>query len=400
MDWTTVITWWVVGYPSVLCLYVMVAASIQVISRERSKAEGSGASLSVAVLVPARNEAAVIEECIRSLLASHHPRVIVHVISDGSSDATAEIARSHSSERLIVHEHLLNLGKSRALESALALVTEDLVMVVDADTRLAPGAIPRLADAFADERVAGATANIRVKGAESLLAKMQMVEFASIIGLLKRANSVWGGLFTVSGAACCFRTSVVRSMGGFASPSITEDIELSWRLQTAGHRLVYVPGAVAHVEVPDRLPGLWKQRRRWSQGMTEVLRLHGAVWRSATPSLMVFAVECLLSMLWAVALTATLITSVIFPLFDGKPGYALPMPEFWHYFSAGLFAAQTAMAMLYDNHYAPIPWRFFPLCLLYPIYFVIVILPSSLLGWPAGLFSSNTSTWERSERHS
>lgn len=78
----------------------------QVISRERSSAEGSGASLSVAVLVPARNEAAVIEECIRSLLASDHPRVVIHVISDGSSDATAETCRAHASETLIVHEHL------------------------------------------------------------------------------------------------------------------------------------------------------------------------------------------------------------------------------------------------------------------------------------------------------
>jgi biofilm PGA synthesis N-glycosyltransferase PgaC len=225
---------------------------------------------------------------------------------------------------------------------------------------------------------------------------LQVVEYASIIGLLKRANSAWGGLFTVSGAACCFRTRVLRDAGGFVSPSITEDIELSWRLQKAGHRLAYVPRALVGVEVPHSIRDLWRQRIRWSQGLLEVLRLHGDVWHGRSPALRVFAAEALLGMAWVLSL----VWHTVAGLAAHQAGlHAVTWtPGFWQVLAVALFLCQTAMAMLYDGHYARIKWRQLPLALLYPLYFLIVVLPSSMTGWVKGLFSSNSGRWERSNR--
>lgn len=290
-DWSGV---WTAAFPAVLCLYVMITASIHILRSEARRPEDfRRVDLpSVAVLVPARNEAKVLEECLEALLESDHPSLEIHVLSDGSTDGTAEIARRYAGHGVRLHEHVENVGKSQVLEMALAGLTTDLVMVIDADTHLGPTAAREMAEVFARHpEVAGATANVRVKRAGNLLACLQVVEYASIIGLLKRANSAWGGLFTVSGAACCFRTDVVRGIGGFASPSITEDIELSWRLQKAGFKLVYVPRALVGVDVPHSVRDLWRQRLRWSQGLAEVLRLHGNVWRSRNPALRVFALE-------------------------------------------------------------------------------------------------------------
>lgn len=390
---------WVVVYPPLLCLYVMVAASLRVLAREGRSPAASGPPPGIAVLVPAHNEELVIASCIESLLASTHPRVEIHVISDGSTDATARIAAGFAGRGVIVHEHVDNMGKSRALESALAMVHSELVMVVDADTRMEPGALSLMAAEFADPRVVGATANVRIRDPRGLLAKIQMVEYASIIGLLKRANAAWGGLFTVSGAACCFRTATIRMFGGFQSESITEDIELSWRLQAAGHKLVYVPAAIAHVEAPDSLRGLWSQRCRWSQGLVEVLRVHGAVWRGQSLALAVFAVEATLSIFWVFALlVATLWDLSMLWHHNGDLGHFL-IPGFWQWLSVGMFSAQTALAMLYDSHYARLPWKYFPLALIYPVYFVIIILPSGLLGWGRGMFSHHAGKWKHSERH-
>lgn len=395
-DW---IGLWTAAFPAALCVYVMTAASIHVLRSEARlpRMVPAGDLPSVAVLVPARNEALVLEDCLAALLASDHPELEIHVLSDGSTDGTAEIARRHSGRGVILHEHVENLGKSRVLEQALDGLTSDLVMVIDADTRLGRSAVREMAEVFAlHPEVAGATANVRVKRAGNLLACLQVVEYASIIGLLKRANSAWGGLFTVSGAACCFRTEIIRNAGGFASPSITEDIELSWRLQKSGHKLVYVPRALVGVEVPHGLRDLWRQRVRWSQGLAEVLRLHGDVRHSRNPALRVFALEALLGMVWAVLLVWCMAAGWAALLKNGIAGGWTP--GFWQVAGVTLFSCQTAMAMLYDGHYARLPWRYLPLALLYPLYFVAIVLPTSLLGWTIGLASSNTGRWERSSR--
>jgi biofilm PGA synthesis N-glycosyltransferase PgaC len=395
-DWTGV---WTAAFPAMLCLYVMIAASIHVLRREARLPEPvlPGDLPSVAVLVPARNEAMVLEECLDALLASDHPELEIHVLSDGSTDGTADIARHYAGRGVILHEHVENLGKSRVLELALAGLTADLVMVIDADTRLGRSAAREMAEVFArDPDVAGATANVRVKRAGNLLACLQVVEYASIIGLLKRANSAWGGLFTVSGAACCFRTGIIRETGGFASPSITEDIELSWRLQKAGFKLVYVPRALVGVEVPHAARDLWRQRVRWSQGLAEVLRLHGNVRHSRNPALRVFALEALLGMVWVGFLVWHI--GAGFAGLIGDSDFTSWTPGFWQVMGVSLFSCQTAMAMLYDGHYARLPWRYLPLALIYPFYFLIIVLPTSLLGWTKGFFSSNTGRWERSSR--
>lgn len=395
-DWSGV---WTAAFPAVLCLYVMITASIHILRSEARRPEDfRRVDLpSVAVLVPARNEAKVLEECLEALLESDHPSLEIHVLSDGSTDGTAEIARRYAGHGVRLHEHVENVGKSQVLEMALAGLTTDLVMVIDADTHLGPTAAREMAEVFARHpEVAGATANVRVKRAGNLLACLQVVEYASIIGLLKRANSAWGGLFTVSGAACCFRTDVVRGIGGFASPSITEDIELSWRLQKAGFKLVYVPRALVGVDVPHSVRDLWRQRLRWSQGLAEVLRLHGNVWRSRNPALRVFALEAVLGMIWVVLLIGHTVAGILRWL--GAPVFHGWNPGFWLVMGVVLFSCQTAMAMLYDGHYARLSWRYLPLALIYPFYFVIMVLPTSLLGWTKGLFSSETGRWERSSR--
>jgi poly-beta-1,6-N-acetyl-D-glucosamine synthase len=389
---------WTAVFPALLCLYVMVAASIHILRSEaRAEAPVAREALpSLAVLVPARNEAMVLDECLSALLESDHPDMEIHVLSDGSTDATAAIARRYESRGVRLQEHLVNEGKSRVLEKALPGLTADLVMVIDADTRLAPSAARIMAEVFVRHPgIAGATANVRVKRAGNLLGWLQVMEYASIIGLLKRANSAWGGLFTVSGAACCFRVEIVRNAGGFTSPSITEDIELSWRLQKSGCSLVYVPRALAAVEVPRSLAGLWRQRVRWSQGLAEVLRLHGKVWRSRTPALMIFAGEAVLGMLWAVLLVWQLLTGVAAWLHGaGPPHWA---PGFWQVLGVALFFCQAAMAILYDSHYASHSWRCLPLALLYPVYFLLLILPTSLVGWVKGLVPGS-SRWEPDSR--
>lgn len=390
---------YVTAYPALLCAWVVLLALLQVLCRESSTAVPTGVGgLSVAILVPARNEELVLTECLEALLTTDWPHTEIHVLSDGSTDGTEEIARSFASRGVRLAASAVNQGKSEVLEEALAALTSDLVMVVDADTRLDPRAVREMVALFATERVGGATANIRVSEASSFLARLQQMEYASIIGLLKRANGFWGGLFTVSGAAACFRVAAVRAVGGFRSTSATEDIDLSWRLQRDGWRLAYAPRAHVSVRVPERLPALWRQRRRWSQGLVEVLRLQGDVWRHRSLVLLPFIGEALASILWAFLLAATL------PVFLGQwiatGGRSVLVTEFWSWlaFSMAMFLVQSITAWVLDDHYRrQSPWLLL-LAIFYPGYFLVVVFPCGLAGWVSGLFSHHAARWERTAR--
>lgn len=388
-------------YPALVCAWIVLAALIQVIFREathRALPIDDEEMPSVAILVPAKNEEAVVASCLEALLAVDYPNLEIFLLSDGSTDRTVEIARGFEARGVTVLEFVENRGKSETLESALASLRTDLAMIVDADTRLAPNAVREMAAHFTDDRLGGVTANVRVAGAGSFLARLQQMEYASIVGLTKRAAGLFGGLFTVSGAAACFRVSAVRGVGGFRSVSATEDIELSWRLQRAGWLLAYAPRARVEINVPHRLPALWRQRRRWSQGLVEVLRLHGDLWRHRSAVLLPFMIEALASMLWALLLVGTLAVFVGLWLTDGNPR-AVHL-SFWSLqaFTMALFIAQSISAWVLDRHYARQPLWLLSLSLLYPFYFLAVILPSAIAGWGTGLFSEQTGRWERTER--
>ena len=74
-DWRQWLGFWLVMYPALLCLYIVLSAAWHVMRREsrQSPPAPTGQPLSIAVLVPARNEEPVLRDCLEALLLSDHP---------------------------------------------------------------------------------------------------------------------------------------------------------------------------------------------------------------------------------------------------------------------------------------------------------------------------------------
>jgi cellulose synthase/poly-beta-1,6-N-acetylglucosamine synthase-like glycosyltransferase len=146
-------------------------------------------------IVPCLNEARVIEESLRNLLAD--PRGIVVVVDDASDDRTARIAAGFDPARVVVVRRQLpdaRLGKGPALNAGFARVLEDAaarriapsrvtVCVMDADGRLSDGAIDAVLPLFADERVGGVQLPVRIRRVRgSILTLLQDLEFWGVRG--------------------------------------------------------------------------------------------------------------------------------------------------------------------------------------------------------------------------
>lgn len=228
----------------------------------------------VSILIPCFNEGENVEETIAHAVAVDYPEFEVIAINDGSRDSTGPIldALSERYPRLRVVHLAQNQGKAMALQSGALLARSDLLVCIDGDALLDPHCLPWLVRHFQrDRRIAAVTGNPRIRNRTTLLGRIQVGEFSSIVGLIKRAQTLFGALFTVSGVITAFRRSAVHSVGYWSPDMLTEDIDITWKLQRHGWRVVYEPHALVWILMPETLGGLWKQRLRWAMGGAQVL---------------------------------------------------------------------------------------------------------------------------------
>ena len=225
------------------------------------------------VLVPAYNEAKVINATILSLLSQPSGvggEVRVLVIDDGSSDDTAAVARAlYGGHPQVEIYSFPNGGKASALNHGLRLAQTEIVVVIDADTVLVKGALEHLAAHFADPRVAAVAGNAKVGNRVNLLTRWQALEYITAQNVERRAMALLNCVSVVPGAIGAWRREVLLSLGGFASDTLAEDADLTLRVLAAGHRVTYEQRAVALTEAPDTVRGFLKQRFRWMYGVLQ-----------------------------------------------------------------------------------------------------------------------------------
>lgn len=281
----------------------------------------------VSVLIPCFNEGPNLAETLRAALSLNWSDWEVIAIDDGSSDDTgAQLdAWAAVEPRLRVVHLASNQGKAVALRSGALLARHELLICIDADALLDPDAVGWLVRHFrGNPKLAAVTGNPRIRNRSTLLGRLQVAEFTMIIGLIKRAQSLLGGLFCVSGVIGCFRRTALHSVNDWNPHCLTEDIAITWALQRAGWQVRYEPHALVWILMPETLAGLWKQRLRWAEGGLEVLRDNiDLLWTPRQWALLPLLLEPILSLLWAHLLALLLLLNVVSTLARGTAGISL-----------------------------------------------------------------------------
>ena len=248
-----------------------------------------------------------------------------------------------------------NQGKATAMNVGALLARHELLVCIDGDALLDPKALHWIARAFRRGDVGGVGGNPRIRNRTSMLGKLQVGEFAAIIGLIRRAQTMYGRLFTVSGVICAFRKRALEEAGWWSPHTITDDIDVTWRVQLAGWRVIYEPNAIVWILMPETLRGLWRQRLRWAEGGVQMmLEFFRPVIAGRVPTLLPTYINYVLSMsgptsccllsriglLWSVGLGPTR------PL----PAFRL-VPEWWGLTLTLTYLVQTLVSAFLESRY-------------------------------------------------
>ncbi len=374
--------------------------SLVYVARMVRKGRASEAALPpFTVLVPFYGEPDRALRTARSLDGIRPAPSAVILVDDGSAISIGE------DEPLPAGVSVLRLplrqGKAGALKTAMSSVTTPVVVCLDADTEICSKDWRSMLAEFDAPEVGAVTGKIWPVANGSLVGRFQELDYLAVISLIKAAETIWGGLMTVSGAIVAYRVAALQAVGGFNSDKATEDIDASWRLQLSGWRLAYHSRWAAEVEMAPTVQALWRQRRRWSSGLGQALRDYGATALTRGARHLPIVIVTLANILWVLTMLAITVVTL----------YAAATRTLTHNDVVAhinllamvvtgliLFSLQFLAALLIDGRSWRTHLHLVPLLPLYPVYFWFILLSSFLVGFPTGVSRRKLGVWQPTAR--
>lgn len=232
----------VLAYPITMAVVWMVGGVHYYLRREHGQAPYDQPPEIVdpplaSVVIPCHNEGDNVIDTIAAVMSQRYAGGMdVVAVNDRSTDQTGELL-----ERLSYQYPLLrvvhlesNQGKAVALRTGALAARSEYLVCIDGDALLDEHAVQWIMWHLTQgPRVGAVAGNPRIRNRSPLLGKLQVGEFSSVIGLVKRSQRAYGRGFTVSGVIAGFRRTALHRVGFWSDTVVTDDIEVTWRLQMA-----------------------------------------------------------------------------------------------------------------------------------------------------------------------
>ncbi|MBW0167316.1 MAG: glycosyltransferase family 2 protein [Vulcanococcus sp.] len=226
----------------------------------------------VDLVVAARDEEAVIGRLVERLSELDYPaeQLRLWVIDDGSEDRTPEVLEAYQRRypqlQVLRRSRDAGGGKSGALNALLPQLQGRWLLVLDADAQLQPDGLKRLV-AFAE---AGGWSAVQLRKAvvnadQNLLTRAQAMEMA-LDAVIQQGRLHSGGVVELRGNGQLLQRQAVLACDGFNEATVTDDLDLSFRLLVQGQPVGLLWNPPIQEEAVTSVMGLWRQRQRWAEG--------------------------------------------------------------------------------------------------------------------------------------
>lgn len=370
----------------------------------------------VSIVVPAYNEEKVIENCIKSILASDYPRLELVLVDDGSRDRTFGIIRKYMSLPNVIGIHQKNAGKAAALNRGVKETHGELIFFVDADGVFTKRTIPEMLKQFTSFNVGGVCGNDAPVNLDRVQTRLMSIQTHVSTSFVRRALAEINCLPIISGNIGAFRRAALLKTippfnqeryypldskwpknipGPFLEGFIGEDLELTWRIHRAGYRVSFAPQAVVLAEVPSTLKGLWRQRVRWARGFLQTVRIHRDMFFNFKYGLIgLYLPVNFFNQVISPLLQLSLILFFIFLVISGHSPVVLDLLNLVLWFGLSFTLLSTTFGLLLDR-----AWKDFKFLYVLPLWIPYSIFMNCVMVWAIVLETRRApARWNKLER--
>lgn len=204
----------------------------------------------VVMIVVAHNESHRIEDKIKTCLAQHYPadQLRVLVVSDGSTDHTADIVRRHPDPRVSLLEFTARRGKAACLNDAVAHTSPAVIVFTDARQRLHPDAVARLVANLADPNIGAVSGELVFEQEDGSPFSEGLGAYWRYEKFIRHHEAQSGSVVGVTGALYAIRRVCFQPI---PPETILDDVAIPMLAALHGWRISFENGAIAY-DTPSR----------------------------------------------------------------------------------------------------------------------------------------------------
>lgn len=245
--------------------YAEIAAAV---AYRKQDSPPTGVRSRAAAIIPAHNEEKGLLSTINNLKEQLRPGDRLIVVADNCNDETAAIAERAGAE-VTIRDDQAKIGKGYALDWGLNYLrsdSPDVVIMIDADCRIAPGSIDRLV-ASAQQHQRPVQALYLMDAPDGSAVSHQVATFAWRVKNWVRPLGLkaLGLPCQLMGTGMAFPWGILQSVT-VSSGAIVEDLKLGLDLGSVGYAPLFCPTAVVTSTFPQTAVGSTAQRQRWEHG--------------------------------------------------------------------------------------------------------------------------------------
>ncbi len=269
----------------------------------------------VSIVIPAKNEEAVIERTIMAIEESKYPNFDLIIINDGSTDKTAEIidalaTRYGNIKTIHIPPKELVHGKVAGLNRASKFVDGDVVLVLDADVLVDKNYLLEALKPFEDEKTGFIQTGIRTYSKGKLVYSICDSDLA--------VTNVFMEYFLKPrsfGTGFLIRSDIFKKVLPLNENSISDDRQMSIELNEFGVKGIFNPTVFSYQSSPVDLKSLWCQRKRWFLGdLVEILRTSKGNFVLSAFSIFIIDMFVASVFFWPLSFSSVITLSVLFSL--------------------------------------------------------------------------------------
>ncbi|MEK7166545.1 MAG: glycosyltransferase family 2 protein [Patescibacteria group bacterium] len=278
----------------------------------------------IAAIIPAHNEELAIRKCVAALKQSLRVDQI-HVVSDGSTDATADEARKEN----VRVSQTPGVGKAKAIMHAITTYKlfnkNALIFIVDADTRIDKLFIKRALPLFNDSEIGVVYGTARISWPDHIVPKLRFyyVAYRERLNRMLQYFFAYGQTwkytnttYVIPGFCTLWRSNILKKIPIDTPGLLIEDFNTAFYIHK--HKVCkigYNPDCIGWDQHPETLSDYWQQVRRWNIGFFQTVKLNG-IWPSwYWLTLGIFTIEVFLNSIFILCLPML----IFFLLFKDSP---------------------------------------------------------------------------------